>query len=113
MAEQIGMESNGIHSSGADSSNGDARSAKERLDQARGFAEDVWKTVSGVLAKPPIGASVAGATVLAVGAFWGVTEAAVAGFAAWAVFRTLRQRAQREHHSDENGASREPISATR
>ncbi len=66
--------------------------AKER---ARRRARTLWRTASGALRKPAIGAGVAGATVLAAGALLGVTEAALAAVAAWAVFRTLTKRGVR------------------
>jgi hypothetical protein len=47
------------------------------------------------LRKPSVGATVAGVTVLAAGALWGVTEAVVASIAAYAVFRTLKKGARR------------------
>lgn len=70
--------------------------AKERAERARRRARTLWRTASGALRKPAIGAGVAGATVLAAGALLGVTEAALAAVAAWAVFRTLTKRGVRE-----------------
>jgi hypothetical protein len=65
-------------------------------DRARARATALWRSISHALRKPAIGAGVAGATVLAAGAIWGVTEAALAGVAAWAVFRTLKKRAAKK-----------------
>ena len=70
--------------------------AEERADRVRRQARALWKAASGALRKPAIGAGVAGATVLAAGALLGVTEAALAAVAAWAVFRTLTKRGARE-----------------
>ncbi|MDF2692665.1 MAG: hypothetical protein K0S65_1048 [Labilithrix sp.] len=64
-------------------------------ERTRARAAELWRSVSSSLRRPAIGASVAGATVLAAGALWGVTEAAFAGVAAWAVFRTLKKRAEK------------------
>ncbi len=55
------------------------------------------------LRRPSVGASVAGVSVLAAGAIWGVTEALVASGAAYVVFRTLKRHARkaeahRRHH---------------
>jgi hypothetical protein len=87
MVEQVKVESHeNVH----------AQRAQEHLEDARERASELWKAVSEALAKPPIGATVAGATVLAAGALWGVTEAAFAGAFAWAVFRTLRKRGERK-----------------
>lgn len=64
-------------------------------ERARAQATTMWRTASGAMRKPAIGAGVAGAAVLAAGAFWGVTEAALAGVAAYAVYRALSKRGER------------------
>ncbi len=64
------------------------REMREIEEQAR----DVMQGVAERMRKPWIGAAVAGAAVLAAGAFWGASEAAVAAVAAYAVFRMLRRR---------------------
>lgn len=46
--------------------------------------------------KPSVGATIAGAAVLAAGAVWGASEAAVAAIAAYAVFRILKKRQRGE-----------------
>jgi hypothetical protein len=74
-------------------------------ERARARASELWRSVSRTLRKPAIGAGVAGATVLAAGALWGVTEAALAGAAAWVVFRTLKKRV------DKRRADRPPEAA--
>jgi len=74
----------------------EAMDANERMDRARGRARALWRTASGTLRKPAIAAGVAGATVLAAGALLGVTEAALAAVAAWAVYRTVAKRGARE-----------------
>ena len=74
-------------------------------ERARARATALWQSVSVALRKPAIGAGVAGATVLAAGALWGVTEAALAGVTAWAVFRALKKRARRRGETTEPAAS--------
>ena len=68
-------------------------------------ARALWQSLQGTLRRPAIGAGVAGATVLAAGAIWGVTEAALAGVAAWAVFRALKKRGTRRESTPEGSAS--------
>jgi len=82
---------------GAVESNEQAQPQRARViaERARTRATELWRSASTALRKPAIGAGVAGATVLAAGALWGVTEAALAGVAAWAVYRTLRKRGDR------------------
>ena len=53
------------------------------------------KDAAAALRKPKIGATVTGVAVLAAGAMWGVTEALVAGAAAYAVFRKLKKNERR------------------
>lgn len=74
-------------------------------DRSRARAAAAWRSVSSKLRRPSIGAGVAGATVLAAGAIWGVTEALLAGVTAWAVFRTLKKRASREQATAEPAAA--------
>ncbi len=95
MAEPVTVESNGTTPL-------DAHHIPER---ARARATALWQSISGALRKPAIGAGVAGATVLAAGALWGVTEAALAGVAAWAVFRALKKRATTRGETTEPAAS--------
>jgi hypothetical protein len=57
---------------------------------------EIWHKVADEMRKPSIGAAVAGAAVLAAGAVWGASEAAIAAIAAYAVFRMLRKRARGE-----------------
>ena len=70
--------------------------ANDRVERARRRARVLWRTASGTLRKPVMAAGVAGATVLAAGALVGVTEAALAAVAAWAVYRTVAKRGVRE-----------------
>lgn len=79
---------------GTEASNQAQRRAQEKLTQeeARARAAEAYGSVARVLRRPAVGAGVAGAAVLAAGAFWGVTEAALAAVAVWAVFRTLRRK---------------------
>lgn len=79
---------------------------RERL---RERAEALWIAASRAVRKPSVGAGVAGATVLAAGAIWGVTEAALAVVAVWAVFRTLKKRERSEHGG--NDAEEKPTPA--
>lgn len=74
--------------------------AAEVVDELRRDARDVAKTARRALNKPGIGAAVAGAAVLAAGAVWGATEAAVAAVAAYVVFRMLRDRRARGQDID-------------
>jgi hypothetical protein len=73
-----------------------ARHARELVDEAG----DLGRKAVRMLRKPGIGALVAGATVLAAGAVWGASEAAVAAVAAYAVFRMLRKRVKAAHHGE-------------
>lgn len=66
--------------------------APESSDADRLRAEELIQKAVRSLRKPVIGAGVAGATVLAAAVIWGASEAAVAGIAAWAVFRSLKKR---------------------
>jgi hypothetical protein len=95
MAEPVTVESNG--------------SANPSVvgERTRARAAELWRSISKTLRKPTVGASVAGVTVLAAGAFWGVTEAVLAGAAAWAVFRTLKKRADKRKERDDDAAQEE------
>lgn len=73
-------------------------------DKARERAEELWGWARRHLRKPVIGAGVAGATVLVAGVIWGAAEAAVAGVAAWAVFRSLKRRARDKKEAAETPA---------
>ncbi|MBN9159997.1 MAG: hypothetical protein BGO98_34935 [Myxococcales bacterium 68-20] len=95
MAEPVTVESNGTTPLGT----------HPTPERARARATALWQSISGALRKPAIGAGVAGATVLAAGAIWGVTEAALAGVAAWAVFRALKKRAATRGETSEPAAS--------
>jgi hypothetical protein len=87
MAEQLTVESN----------NEPVTERKhEGAERARRRAAAMWRSASSAVRTPAIGAGVAGVMVLAAGALWGVTEAALAGVAAWAVFRALAKRATKE-----------------
>lgn len=68
--------------------------ARVIADRVRSRAEGMWDSAAIAMRKPAIGAGLAGATVLAAGAWLGVTEAALAGVAAWAVFRLLKKRTE-------------------
>jgi hypothetical protein len=70
--------------------------ARPERTRARARAEELWHIASDALRKPTIGAGVAGVAVLAAGAIWGVTEAALAAAAGWAVYRALKRRGGRE-----------------
>lgn len=77
-------------------------SAREDVGESvRERAEELWSWAARSLRKPVIGAGVAGATILAAGVIWGAAEAAVAGVAAWAVFRTLKKRARKAERAGE------------
>jgi hypothetical protein len=68
-------------------------------------AEAMWRLASRHARRPVVGAAVAGTAVLAAGALCGVTEAALAGVAAWVVFRTLRKGASKSQANEKtNGA---------
>jgi len=62
------------------------------VDQLARQTRELWRATAENVRKPPVGAAVAGAAVLAAGALWGASEAAVAAVAAYAVFRMLRSR---------------------
>jgi hypothetical protein len=63
-------------------------------------ARELLRKVAEKTRKPSVGAAVAGAAVLAAGAIWGASEAAVAAVAAYAVFRMLRKRWQSSRDED-------------
>lgn len=65
---------------------------------------DVWHRMGDRVKRPSVGATIAGAAVLAAGAVWGASEAAVAAIAAYAVFRMLRKR--RGHEAREEREER-------
>lgn len=65
--------------------------AKPEPEPEAAATSSVLESARGFLRKPAVGASVAGAAVLAAGAFVGVTEALIAGAVAYAVFRSLRK----------------------
>jgi hypothetical protein len=65
-----------------------AKEAERMTEEARA----IWRNALAKMRKPSVGAAVAGAAVLAAGAVWGASEAAVAAIAAYAVFRMLRRR---------------------
>jgi hypothetical protein len=76
------------------------REAEHLADEARELwhkvaQNDVWHRMGDRIKKPSVGAAIAGAAVLAAGAVWGASEAAVAAIAAYAVFRMLRKRRER------------------
>lgn len=64
----------------------------EAHETASARVEELLSQAVRSLRKPVIGAGVAGVTVLTAGVIWGAAEAAVAGLAAWAVFRSLKKR---------------------
>jgi hypothetical protein len=66
-------------------------------------ADELWHKTADKLRKPWIGATIAGAAVLAAGAVWGASEAAVAAVAAYAVFRMLRKRARSHPRVEADG----------
>lgn len=86
MAEQVTAELNDRER---------ASRAHAVADRARTRASAMWRSASGAMRKPVVGAGVAGAVVLAAGALLGVTEAALAGVAAYAVYRALSKRTER------------------
>jgi hypothetical protein len=63
-------------------------------------AQKLWRTAAVKMKKPLVAASVAGALVLAAGAVWGASEAAVATIAAYAVFRLMRRNARSHERED-------------
>jgi hypothetical protein len=63
---------------------------------------ELWHKATDKMRKPSVGATIAGAAVLAAGAIWGATEAAVAAIAAYAVFRMLRKRVRSEKDGKRN-----------
>jgi hypothetical protein len=70
-------------------------------------AQRLWRRAAVKMQKPLVAASVAGALVLAAGAVWGASEAAVATIAAYAVFRLMRRNARsggREERPQEDRA---------
>jgi hypothetical protein len=84
--------------------------------QAEHFAEQarlLWHKAADKMRKPPVGATIAGVAVLAAGAVWGASEAAIAAVAAYAVFRMLRKRVRSERSSDkrDEGMREQPTSA--
>jgi hypothetical protein len=72
-------------------------STKEMAQQRgeRPIRHELFNDAAAALRRPGVGATVAGVTVLAAGAIWGVTEALVASAAAYAVFRRLKKNARR------------------
>ncbi len=85
MAEQVTAEA---------SERAQAPRGRAMAERARAQANAMWRSASTAMRKPAVGAGVAGAAVLAAGAFWGVTEAALAGVAAYAVYRALSKRGE-------------------
>jgi hypothetical protein len=63
------------------------------IEQLEEQARVLWHRAAAQVRKPAVGAVIAGAAVLVAGALWGASEAAVAAFAAYAVFRMLRKGA--------------------
>lgn len=72
------------------------RDVHDTVEHVRTRAAAAWSSAANALRKPAIGAGVAGAAVLAAGAFLGVTEAALAAVAVYAIFRTLAKHGQSE-----------------
>jgi hypothetical protein len=66
---------------------------RHEIEQLEERARVLWHMASARMRKPAVGAVIAGAAVLAAGALWGASEAAVAAIAAYAVFRMLRRAA--------------------
>jgi hypothetical protein len=91
-------------------SNGDgARAGEAAKHEAGAMLQELRREVQAasdrarqMLKTPAIGAAVAGAAVLAAGAVWGASEAAIAALAAYVVFRMLtkRRRAEAERDTD-------------
>ncbi len=79
-----------------------AKEAERMTEEARA----VWDRAVDKMRKPSVGAAVAGAAVLAAGAVWGASEAAVAAIAAYAVFRMLRRRGAGREREPASGAER-------
>jgi hypothetical protein len=71
------------------------RQAEHLTEEAR----ELWHKAADKMRKPSIGAMVAGVAVLAAGAVWGASEAAIAAVAAYAVFRMLRKRGRLEREA--------------
>lgn len=95
MAEPVTVESNGAT----------PIDAQHTTEHTRARMTALWQSLEGALRRPAVGATVAGAAVLAAGALCGVTEAVLAGVAAWAVFRTLKKRGTRSDETSEPAAS--------
>jgi hypothetical protein len=74
--------------------------AHAMLDELRREAHEATRRARQALKTPLIGAAVAGAAVLAAGAVWGASEAAVAAIAAYMVFRMLAKRRRGEADQD-------------
>jgi hypothetical protein len=69
-----------------------AATRHSEAEQLTREARELLRKVAEKTRKPSVGAAVAGTAVLAAGAIWGASEAAVAAVAAYAVFRMLRKR---------------------
>jgi asparagine N-glycosylation enzyme membrane subunit Stt3 len=69
---------------------------RQEMEQVEQQARDLLHAAAARMRKPTVGALIAGAAVLAAGAVWGASEAAVAAVAAYAVFRMLRKRNRAE-----------------
>jgi hypothetical protein len=82
-----------------------AKEARELAEEAG----DLGRKAARMLRKPAIGAVVAGAAVLAAGALWGATEAAVAAVAAYAVFRMLRKGVKAPHEGGHAAGGRKRV----
>jgi hypothetical protein len=96
MQQQEAKEGSGAQ----DQSSREHHLAKEDLrrqaEHLRGEARELWHKASEKMRKPSVGATIAGVAVLAAGAVWGATEAAIAAVAAYVVFRMLRKRGRSE-----------------
>jgi hypothetical protein len=99
MAEQAAKEGSGPEARLTSEPTKESERAKGQthLWQAEHLKEEaleLWHRVTAQTRKPSVGATIAGAAVLAAGALWGATEAAMAAVAAYMVFRMLRKRAR-------------------
>jgi hypothetical protein len=68
------------------------RQAEHLMEETR----ELWHKAADKMRKPSVGATIAGVAVLAAGAVWGASEAAIAAVAAYVVFRMLRKRGRSE-----------------
>jgi hypothetical protein len=67
--------------------------------------EGVWATARGTLRKPYVGLTLTGASVVAVGALVGLTEALVVGAAVYGLVHLIKRRASSTEKTDEAQAA--------